>query len=270
MSKYICFFGNPGSGKTTLLNCEMKRQIPDLQQSDLFKSGVSVGYGLTSQLSSKVINEVTFFDTPGLEDLNVSRRKASADAITLALRQNGIYQIVFVVTLESGRIRPADLATISLVLEASPDIKVWGIIFNKVTILRQSENKIQDEIVSIVKQKYATYKFHVLFIDEILKLKDKDNEVAVIPGMAEFMQKVPFINIDAKNVANVPHLSFRERVEILERSLQNFNNKVTTIERVSICFTSLDNFGMMIIVVFFIITTIAIWLCIYHYLFKFI
>lgn len=59
-------------------------------------------------------------DTPGLADIKL--RKQAAKAITEALKRDGNYQIFFVITLEAGRIRPEDMATIKLVLESASDI----------------------------------------------------------------------------------------------------------------------------------------------------
>ena len=100
--RYRLFIGNPGVGKSTLINC--------LTQKNLFKSGVAIGGGLTTQLQQEKHGDVVYMDTPGLADVQL--RKAAAKAITEALKKNGIYKIFFVITLEAGRVRPVDLATI--------------------------------------------------------------------------------------------------------------------------------------------------------------
>jgi len=61
------------------------------------------------------------------------QRHKAAEEITKALKFDGIYALFFVVTLEAGRIKPADKATMKVVLEACPEITKYSIIVNKVT-----------------------------------------------------------------------------------------------------------------------------------------
>ena len=125
------FIGNPGVGKSTLINC--------LAQKLLFKSGVSIGPGMTTQLQKEKHGGIVYMDTPGLSDVKL--RKAAAEAITEALKQNGMYQIFFVVTLESGRVRSEDLTTIKIVLENAKDITQYSVIVNKLT------KKVYDKVI---------------------------------------------------------------------------------------------------------------------------
>eukprot|EP00178_Gracilaria_changii_P013247 TRINITY_DN37450_c0_g1_i1.p1 TRINITY_DN37450_c0_g1~~TRINITY_DN37450_c0_g1_i1.p1 ORF type:complete len:315 (+),score=39.29 TRINITY_DN37450_c0_g1_i1:33-977(+) len=127
MSQYTIFIGNPGVGKSFLLN--------SLLQEQKFQSGVSYGEGLTQtlQLEQDSHTPNTFWgDTPGLSDIN--RRKKAAEEIEKAMKQNGYYRIVFVLTLESGRFRPDDILTMKLVLDVIPKQVPFGIIINKVSL----------------------------------------------------------------------------------------------------------------------------------------
>lgn len=120
---YRLFIGNPGTGKSTLTNC--------IARSLLFKSGLGFGSGITFQFDKKKCDGVTYLDTPGLADITL--RKQAAAAITKALKQNGTYQVFFVITLEAGRLRTEDVLTIKLVLESSPALKYFSLIVNKLS-----------------------------------------------------------------------------------------------------------------------------------------
>ena len=76
-------------------------------------------------------NGIKYLDTPGLSDIKL--RKQAAEAITTALKQGGTYQVFFVISLESGRVRPEDVTTIKLVLESASDIKHFSLIINKLS-----------------------------------------------------------------------------------------------------------------------------------------
>jgi len=116
--------GNPGAGKSTLLNylaCEV-----------LFKSGRSIGKGLTYCLDIKESKRGRFIDTPGLADKWL--RKKAGEAISEALKAGGSYKILFFVTNVDGRFMDQDLTTMRLVLDAAPEMgNKYGIVVNKVS-----------------------------------------------------------------------------------------------------------------------------------------
>lgn len=122
--------GNPGVGKSTILSTLLSRSA--------FPSGTSLGRGFTSRFRVQPvhISGVTYnlVDTPGLED--VGGRANAAHQISAALAGPSILHLVFVVTLESGRVRPPDVATVSAVLTALREQSVpvsncFSLIFNK-------------------------------------------------------------------------------------------------------------------------------------------
>ena len=86
----VIAIGNPGCGKSTTLNY--------LAQQDpvLFKSGPSIGTGITYELDEKhaslKINgkmaQITFCDTPGLND--AGKRVAAGEAISTALKVRNV------------------------------------------------------------------------------------------------------------------------------------------------------------------------------------
>ena len=85
MNATILMIGNPGGGKSTLLN--------GMAGERLFKSGISMGKGLTCNLDEKENGEGKhFIDTPGLEDVEL--RKQAGQAITQALKKGGTFKLV--------------------------------------------------------------------------------------------------------------------------------------------------------------------------------
>ena len=104
---------------------------------------------MTYQLDTKVVEGITYMDTPGLDDTN--KKKEAAEAITNALKKNGNYKVVFVVTLEAGRVKPADVATIQLILKSATDITRYGVIFNNLSeLLMEKIDKVN--VVALLTQ----------------------------------------------------------------------------------------------------------------------
>lgn len=104
--------GNPGVGKSTIANT----LIGHVE----FQSGVYVERGANSVLQTYTAGDITYADTPGLDD--VETRKRAALEISRAVNEGASLKLVFVVTLENGRIRPADVATVDVVLAALEDV----------------------------------------------------------------------------------------------------------------------------------------------------
>ena len=201
MEHYRLFIGNPGVGKSTLINC--------LAEKVLFKSGVSIGGGMTYQLEEKKHNGITFMDTPGLADIKL--RKAAAQAITKALKKNGTYQIFFVVTLEAGRVRAQDLTTIRLVLENATDITSYSLIVNKLTPrlykeLLGDEGKKLRQLVAELNFRGAqnVHPPEILLLLRKDQLDDADNAFAELEGLKSFVENAPCVKVIPNHVRNIP------------------------------------------------------------------
>ena len=218
MSKqYRLFIGNPGVGKSTLVNC--------LAQKILFKNGVSIGGGLTYQMEKREHDGIVYMDTPGLADIKL--RKAAAEAITKALRQNGIYQIFFVVTLEAGRVRPQDLATIKLVLENAKDVTYYSLIVNKLTkklyktFLENDRQKLKELVSELNFGRESNVEPPAILL--VLRdddLDDADNAFTEIESLKNFVENAPYVIVVPDHVRDIPgDDSFDKIVEIFEEQL---------------------------------------------------
>ena len=223
MARYRLFIGNPGVGKSTLANCMAK--------TVLFKSGVSFGEGMTYQLDEKIYDGVTYLDTPGLADIKI--RKKAAEAITDGLKRNGQYQIFFVVTSEAGRLRPADLATIKLVLGNAEKITSYSLIINKLT-KHVYDNLLKDDGKE-VKKLAAELDFQarkntnppkLLPLLSNMKLYDAENEIVAMNDLDEFVKHVPYENLDRNNIKDIPgdDKSFEETITLVTEEINKLRS----------------------------------------------
>lgn len=232
------FAGNPGSGKSTLVNA--------LIGEVLFKSGVSFGRGLTETFQTETYNGAMYIDSPGLDDAEVKEK--AAQEITKALKQNGKYHVFFVVTMESGRVRPADSIAMRLILESAPDIKQYSVIINKVT--KPIMDKFEQNPDEFAKVKTcllaglpeATNRFFVIPKDENLEDLDDQLMKKLPDGLEEFVRSEPGMLIQKSDVKDIVTERMQEKVdaqasmvEDLRRSLEGFktemNRQRSNIER---------------------------------------
>mmetsp|Transcript_5317 Transcript_5317/g.7834 ORF Transcript_5317/g.7834 Transcript_5317/m.7834 type:complete len:492 (-) Transcript_5317:61-1536(-) len=127
----VVFIGNPGVGKSTIVNSVLG--------SSVFKSGVSNdGEGVSKRHGYKLmyqgpIEGWEICDTPGLADSSERISETAAKEIRKALLGECNYKVVFVVTMEGGRVSSEDRATIKACLDAVKDGFNYGVIFNKIS-----------------------------------------------------------------------------------------------------------------------------------------
>jgi GTP-binding protein EngB required for normal cell division len=180
----VMFYGSPGAGKSSLCN--------SIFQKDVFKSGVSIGEGLTKAKQAYVYENRKYIDTPGLSDVKL--RKRAAKEIEAALKENSNYKIVFVVAIEAGRVRPDDLEMINAVCDAIDTPFEYGIIVNKVnkwTLTRFNQNRgalVQAFLPTLHK---APSSYAVITVDE--DMEDADN-VFLSADSHNRMELLDFIN----------------------------------------------------------------------------
>lgn len=159
---YLIMMGNPGSGKSTLLNSIIGKVV--------FKNGFSAGGGLTQKLQLFEYNNIKYGDTPGLND--IKSREQAAREICSALRQTGTFVLVFVITLESGRLKPDDLSTMSLILNSFKKDLIHDIRYN-VLINKVKPRHISEDLLIEV----SSYLNQMIFKPSLIKCIPESNDL---------------------------------------------------------------------------------------------
>jgi len=194
--------GNPGVGKSVILN--------GLVGSVVFASGLSYGRGLTSCLQKHTVRGGnTYCDTPGLSDTMM--RERAAEEIGRALRQGGVFKIIFVMTLEAGRVRPDDNATRKLVLEAAPEIGFrYSILINKVSSAQKKGLGVPQNLDSLRMSLMADCRGDVKMTDHISicghidGLEESPDTVPNLPNeLLAFLDAVPPCVITPEKVSEI-------------------------------------------------------------------
>lgn len=181
--------GNPGAGKSTLLNSMLRAPI--------FKSGVNIGEGMTRVVQLHTVGNLVYGDTPGLDDVKL-REQAAAEIYKL-MREVSSLKLAFVITLEAGRLRPADIETMNVILKSlnNPDIHdKFGIIINKLSagVVRKLGDDGAERLFTSMNLGFATTKIIGVPLDR--ELADEDNAVAEPnPELMKFMRELPPIMV---------------------------------------------------------------------------
>ena len=218
MSHYRLFIGNPGTGKSMLANCLAKRV--------LLKSRISSGSSEAFKLGEKGHDGVIYLKTPGLTDIKI--REGAARAITAALRQDGRFQVYFVVTLKEKRFRPEDLTAIWLVLLKAPDIKFCSIIINKLSQVEYDCLRDNNEMLNLLTPLEligGRSKFSVLFLLHSHMLEDCHNMIANYPNLDTFVEHAPWVDVNSCNVSEIPGDidSFELKLNLLKDNIINLS-----------------------------------------------
>lgn len=190
---HVVITGNPGVGKSTIANTLMGQVV--------FESGVRVHREMTGVLQTRTVNGVKYSDTPGLDDQWV--REKAAREISRAINAATQMKLVFVVTLESGRIRPADVATIDVVLTAIEHVGVdmngrFSLIVNQCD---DGELALLDDVqvTDFVKQRFGGRRTlsHALFLRRWQSLVGKENRLLEdCEKLEDFIREAPDISVD--------------------------------------------------------------------------
>ena len=174
-------------------------------------------------------------DTPGLSDTRL--REKAAQEIEASLRRGGYFRLVFVITLEAGRVRPDDATTISLVLEAVKKEIPFAILINKLAVdelsVLEEENNQKDILTSVLSgTNRVTPYFEALLFD--VSLAGKENaipSVSQIAKLAEFLKGVPFMKISPSDVSAIASDFQEERKEQMEGEIARLKEDKHYLER---------------------------------------
>ena len=210
--------GNPGSGESCILNA--------IAGELLFRSGVSVGEGLTDFFDVKTARGTKYCDTPGLSECDKTRLKLAGEEIRKSLNRGGPHKLLFFVRQDAGRPSLQDQTTMSLIHAAAEEIgSQYGVIVNKV-----SSNMIKKFKNSDDKKKFCETLFqgvpptsNVIFLPKLEALDDADDQLVSIsnlPGLEDFLRKLPVRQITKGRVDHIKVEQFDDTSEMI-KALQN-------------------------------------------------
>ena len=140
------------------------------------------------------------------------------------------------VTLESGRISPADVIMIKLVLESANEITHYGIIFNKLgkdvlEIMKGSEKKKLLAQISTESSPEQPEPI-LLFLGVYEQLEDKEDATTTIPELEEFTKTLLPIKINSSKVKELAiekyeKLKMQEQLTYLNDFQKEINRKIS-------------------------------------------
>lgn len=186
---HLIVIGNPGVGKSSILNA--------LISSNIFTSGISLGRGLTEYHKTVEYNHDLYTDTVGLYDEKLMHH--ALQDLEKLFSNGGDYTICFIITLESGRIKPRDIEMINMVSQTLEINNKYSLIINKI----EPEIMENMEVISNIDE-FETIIYKCLSLEsEILYVK-LYKSISELKGreIYKFLIKAPIVHV-AKNPSRV-------------------------------------------------------------------
>ena len=209
----IVFLGNPGRGKSTLLNQVLGKHV--------FDAGYGVK-GVTTVASSVMFGNVTYTDTPGLNDAQKEQRERSAEEVKRVMDEGGAYRFFFVLnTTRAGRADKTDLTLVSNVantlLQVIPKDKLsYSIIFNQI---RKRDKK--EELKECFTQAVQFPAHDFFWFEELDDFEDNDiidNEQ--VKQLRDFIEKAPRVTLKPNSVPLIT--TDQEKLDKIEEEYAKF------------------------------------------------
>jgi len=169
-----------------------------------------------------------YTDTPGISDVEIKER--AINELNATLSKGGKIAIVFVITLESGRIRGGDVESLVPVMKALGELK-YALIINKleldvIDILEKDNNQLK-LLKERIKKSFGGRKF-TLFLNQYNSgLASSPNKLWMTPDLKNFINSLPINNVDQKQVKiDLTHGVSDLQDEVDKVKEQNIENKI--------------------------------------------
>ena len=210
-----------------------------LKKEEMFQSGTEFTSENSALLVTKQLSDTLYMNTPSLD--SQKRKEESAKAITEALKKDGEYQVIFVATLESGRVRPADVTMIKLVLESANEITHYGVIFNKLgkdIMAMMKGNKKKEFLAQVSLHSGPDQPLPIpLFLGVYEQLEDEENATTTIPELKQFIAELVPLKINSSTVKDISvekyeelNIQTQEQINNLTQNYKEMEKKVREME----------------------------------------
>lgn len=242
LEKHILCIGNPGRGKSTILNgiaeCEASfASVCCGSARVVFHSGFNLGTGMTTHMHKVKLAKcgINLVDTPGLND--VAAQQVAAREIQAAMTQEGLFKIIFVITLMNGRTDPQDIILMEWVLRQAQQIHEYGIIINQasptVMALHKNDPGALEKALHLdtMKLQERRPRATIVAMAEVGWLKEVKDAAPILPKTVKhFIDNLPEVLI---NKDRVKIMEFQESVKYLSDRLQEVEAELKLTQHVS-------------------------------------
>merc|ERR1712046_135744 len=140
-------------------------------------------------------------------------------------KEGGVFKVLFVVTLEDGRVRWEDKTTMALVLKSAP-ITHYGVIINKIEAhtkeaLVGNIEGARDRLVQLLMSDLPVESPHLYLNMRDEKLAGKKNAVVALDEeMLQFIRNVPSIELPSERLEAIDVASYEATKDNFEGMIQ--------------------------------------------------
>lgn len=224
--------GNPGVGKSTIHNTLLGKVSSP--------SGSKLGSSATKFIKKSRQGDFICIDTPGLVDVGKTHR--SFNEVARAFRGPALIRLVFVCTLESGRVREADVTTLATISDSFRRV-IGNAKLNVLVIINKCHTKIYDRLkqASLPDRALVLSLFRafveineVAFIRYEERVADRSNRLLKnvnVLRLRNVIEKLPTVRIQENTRVRLNVDDYRRNRTLLDVEVDNFHTAYTNMLR---------------------------------------
>jgi len=204
----VILFGNSGVGKSFLCNSLLSKY--EHRHGLQFRC-----HDRCSNMTNTSNTYKNITDTPGLSRIHKDDQMRSSIEITKALRRNGTYRLIFIITLANDHVQTYDLITMRIILNSLKNLQIvsYGVIFNKISPMSYTRCQNNVNVLMNSINDVMAFETNHFYLCEQYPITDQYGlPSSAVIRLIDFIKNVPPVTLNDNNIMDIPYVDYLQLV----------------------------------------------------------